>query len=138
MRFGRARNLHMVGIGGSGMSGIAEVLLNLRYTVSGSDMSEGEAVVHLRGLGGIIHIGHAAAHVEGADGGGTPAACYPSLIAINQFLFPVKTGPDRCAQRWGESCKPGIIIAVRGSCFPGSRPGESHLTDGSAGSHIYN
>jgi len=67
MRFGRARHLHMVGIGGSGMSGIAEVLLNLRYTVTGSDMAEGEAVSHLRSLGGTIYLGHAASHVEGAD-----------------------------------------------------------------------
>jgi UDP-N-acetylmuramate--alanine ligase len=57
----------MVGIGGSGMSGIAEVLLNLRYTVSGSDMAEGEAVAHLRSLGGTIYLGHAAGQVAGAD-----------------------------------------------------------------------
>ena len=67
MRFGRARHLHLVGIGGSGMSGIAEVLLNLRYTVTGSDMAEGEAVDHLRSLGGTIYLGHAADHVAGAD-----------------------------------------------------------------------
>ncbi len=67
MRFGRARHLHMVGIGGSGMSGIAEVLLNLRYTVTGSDMAAGEAVTHLRSLGGTIYLGHAADQVDGAD-----------------------------------------------------------------------
>ncbi len=49
----------MIGIGGSGMSGIAEVLLNLGYTVTGSDMSESKTVQHLKKLGAEIFIGHA-------------------------------------------------------------------------------
>ena len=57
----------MIGIGGSGMSGIAEVLLNLGYEVSGSDLKESEPVSRLRALGARTHIGHAASHVEGAD-----------------------------------------------------------------------
>lgn len=55
--------IHMIGIGGSGMSGIAEVLLNMGYCVSGSDMSDGAAVRRLRGLGADVCIGHAAANV---------------------------------------------------------------------------
>jgi UDP-N-acetylmuramate--alanine ligase len=56
-----------VGIGGSGMSGIAEVLLNLGYRVSGSDLKESEVVARLRDLGAMVHAGHDAAHVDGAD-----------------------------------------------------------------------
>jgi UDP-N-acetylmuramate--alanine ligase len=65
--YGRIRRIHLVGIGGSGMSGIAEVLLNLGYEVSGSDVKEGEAVARLRGLGARVATGHASANVDGAD-----------------------------------------------------------------------
>ncbi|HET9250992.1 MAG TPA: UDP-N-acetylmuramate--L-alanine ligase [Candidatus Eisenbacteria bacterium] len=65
--YGRFRRIHLVGIGGSGMSGIAEVLLNLGYRVSGSDLKESEALARLRGLGAAVHLGHDAANVEGAD-----------------------------------------------------------------------
>ncbi len=64
---GQIRRLHFVGIGGAGMGGIAEVLLNLGYTVSGSDLRENAVVSHLRELGAIIHIGHEAGHVDAAD-----------------------------------------------------------------------
>ncbi len=57
----------MVGIGGSGMSGIAEVLLNLGYQVSGSDVKESEPVARLRSFGARIFIGHRAEQVEGSD-----------------------------------------------------------------------
>ena len=55
--------IHMIGIGGAGMSGIAEVLLNLGYAVSGSDVADGAVVRRLRDLGAEIHIGHAAENV---------------------------------------------------------------------------
>jgi len=58
--YGRIRRIHLVGIGGSGMSGIAEVLLNLGYQVSGSDMKESEPVARLRSLGARIFVGHRA------------------------------------------------------------------------------
>ena len=60
------RPIHFVGIGGIGMSGIAEVLLNLGYPVSGSDLAASPATARLEVLGGRVAIGHAAAHVEGA------------------------------------------------------------------------
>jgi UDP-N-acetylmuramate--alanine ligase len=63
----KVRQVHFVGIGGAGMSGIAEVLLNLGYAVSGSDLSESNATRRLVGQGAQIHIGHAAAHVATAD-----------------------------------------------------------------------
>ncbi len=61
------RHIHFVGIGGAGMSGIAEVLLNLGYGVSGSDLGESAVVQRLRSLGARIAIGHDAAHIAGAD-----------------------------------------------------------------------
>ncbi len=64
---GRIRRIHMVGIGGSGMGGIAEVLLNLGYEVTGSDLGENAVTRRLAGLGARIHRGHDAAHVAGAD-----------------------------------------------------------------------
>jgi len=63
---GKVQRIHFVGIGGSGMSGIAEVLITQGYTVTGSDMREGQAVRRLRKLGGTIFIGHKPEQVEGA------------------------------------------------------------------------
>lgn len=60
-------HIHFVGIGGAGMSGIAEVLHNLGYGISGSDLSESAAVQRLRALGVRVAIGHDAAHVQDAD-----------------------------------------------------------------------
>ncbi|MBT5559400.1 MAG: UDP-N-acetylmuramate--L-alanine ligase [Proteobacteria bacterium] len=61
------KHIHFVGIGGSGMCGIAEVLVNSGYKVSGSDVSDGPAVTRLSSLGAKVTIGHAAANVLGAD-----------------------------------------------------------------------
>lgn len=60
----KIRAIHMIGIGGSGMSGIAEVLLNLGYRVQGSDLSNGTTVQHLRSLGAKIATGHTAENIE--------------------------------------------------------------------------
>ncbi len=59
----RIQKIHMIGIGGTGMCGIAEVLLNLGYKVSGSDLVENAAVKRLRELGARVCIGHDAGHV---------------------------------------------------------------------------
>jgi len=64
--FRRIQHVHFVGIGGSGMSGIAEVLLNLGYTVSGSDLKRSATTDHLVALGARVLEGHAAQHVVGA------------------------------------------------------------------------
>ncbi len=64
---GVVRQIHFVGIGGSGMCGIAEVLLNLGYTVTGSDLAAGAAVRRLRRLGAEIAIGHAPENLGDAD-----------------------------------------------------------------------
>jgi UDP-N-acetylmuramate--alanine ligase len=61
------QKIHFVGIGGIGMSGIAELLLNLHYEVSGSDLRETATTDRLTRLGGTVHKGHRAEHVQGAD-----------------------------------------------------------------------
>lgn len=63
----KLKHIHMVGIGGTGMNGIAEVLLNLGYRISGSDMSENQSTQRLAGLGADVSIGHKAGLVEGSD-----------------------------------------------------------------------
>ena len=63
----KVRQVHFVGIVGAGMSGIAEVLLNLGYAVSGSDLGESNATRRLVGFGALVYIGHAAGHVATAD-----------------------------------------------------------------------
>ncbi len=60
-------HVFLVGIGGAGMCGIAEVLAGLGYRVSGSDQTEGEVIDRLRGLGITVHTGHSARHIEGSD-----------------------------------------------------------------------
>ena len=64
---GRTKRIHFVGIGGIGMSGIAELLLNLGFGISGSDLLQSETTARLSSLGGTIFIGHDASNVEGSD-----------------------------------------------------------------------
>ncbi len=59
-----AGRIHLVGIGGIGMSGIAEVLLTIGYRISGSDLQDGESTRRLAELGAEIHLGHSEAHIE--------------------------------------------------------------------------
>ncbi len=63
----RVKKIHFVGIGGAGMSGIAEVLLNLRFQVSGSDIKAGPATRRLQDMGAQVHIGHRAENIAGSD-----------------------------------------------------------------------
>jgi UDP-N-acetylmuramate--alanine ligase len=63
----RIKRIHFIGIGGSGMSGIAEVLINLGYKVSGSDLKESLTTQRLASLGATIHIGHKVENVHGCD-----------------------------------------------------------------------
>ena len=65
--FGKVKHIHLVGIGGIGMSGIAELLLNLGYFISGSDLRKTEVTEHLSDLGGKIFLGHGPQNVDGAD-----------------------------------------------------------------------
>jgi UDP-N-acetylmuramate--alanine ligase len=65
--FGKTKHIHFVGVGGIGMSGIAELLLNLGYEVSGSDLKESAVTARLSQLGGRIYSGHDTRNIEGAD-----------------------------------------------------------------------
>ena len=85
-------HIHFVGIGGSGMSGIAEVLINLGYTVSGSDLSNSAVVQRLRSLGAQVAVGHAAENIAGANAVVTSTAVQPSnpeVVAAHEKLVPV-------------------------------------------------
>lgn len=64
---GKVKRIHFVGIGGTGMNGIAEVLLNLGYQISGSDIKESSITQHLAELGVTLHIGHHASNISNAD-----------------------------------------------------------------------
>ncbi|MBP6405412.1 MAG: UDP-N-acetylmuramate--L-alanine ligase [Ramlibacter sp.] len=86
------KHIHFVGIGGSGMSGIAEVLLNLGYTISGSDLSDSATLRRLGALGIKTYVGHAAANVAGADAVVTSTAVQPSnpeVIVAREKRIPV-------------------------------------------------
>ncbi|WP_342130530.1 UDP-N-acetylmuramate--L-alanine ligase [Hydrogenophaga sp. OTU3427] len=86
------RHIHFVGIGGSGMSGIAEVLSNLGYTVSGSDLSDSATLRRLASLGIRTFVGHATAHIAGADAVVTSTAVLasnPEVVAAREKKIPV-------------------------------------------------
>ena len=86
------RHIHFVGVGGSGMSGIAEVLLNLGYRITGSDLSDSVTLRRLAGLGIGTFVGHAAAHIAGADAVVTSTAVQadnPEVLAAREKRIPV-------------------------------------------------
>ncbi len=86
------RHIHFVGIGGAGMNGIAEVLLNQGYRISGSDLADSATTRRLTELGATIHIGHDAAHIAGADAIVTSTAVKadnPEVVAAHAKLLPV-------------------------------------------------
>ena len=88
----KVKHIHFVGIGGSGMSGIAEVLLNLGYTISGSDLSSNAASQRLAELGADVRIGHAAEHIQGADAVVTSTAVKadnPEVVAAREKHIPI-------------------------------------------------
>lgn len=88
----KIKNIHFVGIGGSGMSGIAEVLLNLGYQVSGSDLGSNAASQRLAGLGAKVYLGHHEDHVTGADVVVTSTAvneANPEVVAARAHKVPV-------------------------------------------------
>lgn len=79
--FGRTRHIHMVGIGGIGMSGIAEILLLKGYKVSGSDGAVSETTKRLQDLGAIVYHGHQESNIEGAD-----VVVYTSAVKADENL----------------------------------------------------
>ena len=106
------KHIHFVGVGGAGMSGIAEILHNLGYTVSGSDQADGAVTRRLAELGIRIHIGHDAAHIEGAEALVTSTAVKgdnPEVIAARSRRIPVVPRAVMLAELM--RLKKGIAIA---------------------------
>lgn len=114
VRMRRVRQLHFVGIGGAGMSGIAEVVKTLGFTVTGSDVAESVAVSRLRDLGIDVWIGHASSHVAGADVvviSTAVKADNPELLAAQELRLPIV----RRAEMLAELMRFRIGLAVAGT-----------------------
>jgi len=110
--FRKIQHIHLVGIGGAGMSGIAEVLLNLGYKVSGSDMNETEVVQRLRSAGGHITIGHSSSNIKGAQVVVISSAVSPhniEVVAARSSSIPVIQRAEMLAELM--RLKYGIAIA---------------------------
>ena len=86
------KHIHFVGVGGSGMSGIAEVLCNLGYTISGSDLADSATLKRLASLGIRTYVGHAPEHVAGADAVVTSTAVQadnPEVVRAREMKVPI-------------------------------------------------
>jgi len=106
------KNIHFVGIGGAGMSGIAEILHNLGYVVSGSDQGDSAVTRRLASLGIRVAVGHDAAHIEGAEAVVTSTAVKgdnPEVIAARSRRIPVVPRAVMLAELM--RLKKGIAIA---------------------------
>ena len=106
------RKIHFIGIGGSGMSGIAEVLINLGYTVSGSDLQAGAATQRLAALGAKILLGHQAGNIAGADAivvSTAVKADNPEVIAAREARIPIVPRAQMLAELM--RLKQGIAVA---------------------------
>src|SRR6516165_195472 len=93
--YGKIEKIHFVGIGGIGMSGIAEVLLNLGYKVSGSDLRSSEITERLASLGGEIFYGHARENIANVDVVVISSAVHddnPEVVEARERLIPMKYG----------------------------------------------
>jgi UDP-N-acetylmuramate--alanine ligase len=100
-RMGRIRNIHFVGIGGAGMAGIAEVLLNLGYAVSGTDLKSTSVTERLRTLGARVAEGHAASHLGDADVvvvSSAVSADNPEIVAAHSRRIPVVRRAEMLAE----------------------------------------
>ena len=97
----RVRRIHMVGVGGSGMSGIAEVLVNLGFSVSGSDLLDGSVTQRLAHIGVEVTIGHRAEAVSHADVVVISSAVKPDnaeLVAAREQRIPVVPRAEMLAE----------------------------------------
>jgi len=108
----RDTHIHFVGIGGIGMSGIAEVLLNLGYAVTGTDLASSETTARLSGLGATVFKGHSADHLGNADVVVISSAVgmgNPEVVAARQRKIPVIPRAEMLAELM--RLKEGIAIA---------------------------
>jgi UDP-N-acetylmuramate--alanine ligase len=100
-RMGRTRTIHFIGIGGAGMAGIAEVLINLGYAVSGTDVKLSSVTERLRSLGARVAEGHAAEHLGDADVvvfSSAVAADNPEIVAAHARRIPVVRRAEMLAE----------------------------------------
>jgi UDP-N-acetylmuramate--alanine ligase len=110
--FAKIQHVHFVGIGGIGMSGIAEVLLNLGYKVSGSDLKSSSVTQRLAGLGAVIFEGHRAEDVSGAEVVVTSSAIVkqnPEVLEAHKLHIPVIQRAEMLAELM--RLKYGIAVA---------------------------
>ncbi|HKY33191.1 MAG TPA: UDP-N-acetylmuramate--L-alanine ligase [Candidatus Polarisedimenticolia bacterium] len=110
--FRKTQHIHFVGIGGSGMSGIAEVLLNLNFTVSGSDLARSPATERLQALGARVFAGHQAGNISGADAVVVSSAVRddnPEVVEARQRKVPVIPRAEMLAELM--RMKYGVAIA---------------------------
>ncbi len=108
----KVKHVHFIGIGGAGMSGIAEVMLNLGFEVSGSDISESAATERLKNLGAKVHVGHNETNVSGANAVVTSTAVRPDnpeVAAARAKRIPVVPRAMMLAELM--RLKQGIAIA---------------------------
>jgi len=112
MFLGKTQRIHFIGIGGSGMSGIAEVLINQNYDVSGSDQSQSSVTDHLESLGAEIHFNHNAQNVHGKHVVVVSSAICsnnPEVKAAREEMIPVIPRAEMLAELM--RMKYGIAIA---------------------------
>ncbi len=110
--FAKIQRIHFVGIGGIGMSGIAEVLLNLGYRISGSDLKSSSVTQRLAGLGATIFEGHAAENIAGAEvvvTSSAVAAENPEVVEAHKLHIPVIPRAEMLAELM--RLKYGIAVA---------------------------
>src|ERR1700693_5020967 len=110
--FAKIQQIHFVGMGGIGMSGIAEVLLNLGYKVSGSDLKSSGLTQRLAGLGATVFEGHHAENIAGAEAGVTSSAIAaenPEVVEAHKLHVPVIQRAEMLAELM--RLKYGIAIA---------------------------
>src|SRR5918997_4085041 len=110
--FRKIQHIHLVGIGGSGMSGIAEVLLTLGYKVSGSDLTQSETTRRLEELGGRISIGHRESNVGEAQVvviSSAVSSDNPEVVTARARLIPVIPRAEMLAELM--RLKYGVAIA---------------------------
>ena len=108
----RKRRLHFIGIGGIGMSGIAEILLNLGYAVTGSDLRESPFTARLRTLGAGVHVGHDAANLGDPEAVVTSSAIpdnNPELVEARERRLPVISRGELLAELM--RVKYGVAVA---------------------------
>ena len=112
--FGKTRHIHIIGIGGAGLSGITEILLDLGFHVTGSDIRKSYTTEHLRGRGATIYYEHAASHIQGADVVVFSPAIppeNPELLAAETQKIPIVRG----AEMLNEITRMRYSVAVSGT-----------------------